>query len=182
MSLGGAWAAQWTGPARLADVTMVDVTHGWAVGDGGLILHSVDGSSWTAQASGVTCDLTAVCAVDDQTAWAVGDGEAILSTTDGGAHWLLGRGDVVGPRTRAPQAARASVGGVVTLHFSAADRRGAVRPTVRIRDVHGHVVKWRRFGWVASGAEQEVDVPLPPARRRLQVLRVRGRCGRQHPR
>ena len=152
--LGGAWAAQWTGPARLADVTMVDATHGWAVGDGGLILHSVDGSTWTTQASGVTFDLTAVSAVDDQTAWAVGDGETILRTTDAGAHWVPGRGDVVGPRTRAPQAARASVGGMVTLRFSATDGYSEVRPTVKIRDVHGHVVKQRHFGWVASGAAQ----------------------------
>jgi photosystem II stability/assembly factor-like uncharacterized protein len=152
--LGGAWAAQWTGPARLADVAMVDAAHGWAVGDGGLILHSVDGSTWTAQASGVTFDLTAVTALDAQTAWAVGDGETILCTTDGGAHWLPGRGDVVGPKTRAPQAARASSGGTVTLRFSVTDGSGSVRPTVKIRDVRGRVVKWRRFGWVASGARQ----------------------------
>ena len=102
----------------------------------------------------MTFDLTAVSAVDDQTAWAVGDGETILRTTDAGAHWVPGRGDVVGPRTRAPQAARASVGGMVTLRFSATDGYGEVRPTVKIRDVHGRVVKQRHFGWVASGAAQ----------------------------
>jgi photosystem II stability/assembly factor-like uncharacterized protein len=90
--LGGAWAAQWSGPQRLADVTMVDAAHGWAVGDGGLILRTVDGSTWSAQVSGVTFDLTALSAVDAQTAWAVGDGETILRTSDGGAHWVAERG------------------------------------------------------------------------------------------
>jgi photosystem II stability/assembly factor-like uncharacterized protein len=84
---GDAWETQWSGPARLAAVTMVDAAHGWAVGDGGLILHTEDGVTWTAQPAGVAFDLTAVSAVDELTAWAVGDGEAILRTSDGGAHW-----------------------------------------------------------------------------------------------
>ena len=152
--LGGAWATQWSGPQRLADVTMVDATHGWAVGDGGLILHTVDGSSWTPQAGGVTFDLTAVSAVGDQTAWVVGDGETILTTTDGGAHWVAGHGDVVGPETHAPQAARASVGGTATLRFQVSDGYGDARPTIRIRDARGRLVKSRQFDWVTSGAEQ----------------------------
>jgi hypothetical protein len=92
--------------------------------------------------------------MDDQTAWAVGDGETILRTSDGGAHWVADRGDVVGPRTRAPHADRASVGGWATLHFSVSDGYGDARPTVRIKDAHGRVVKWRQFDWVTSGAEQ----------------------------
>jgi photosystem II stability/assembly factor-like uncharacterized protein len=152
--LGGAWSTQWSGPQRLADVTMVDATHGWAVGDGGLILHTGDGSTWTAQVSGVTIDLTAVSALDDQTAWVVGDGETILRTSDGGAHWLQGRGDVVGPETRAPKAARASAGGIATLRFSVSDGYGDARPTIKIRDARGRVVKSREFGWVTNGAGQ----------------------------
>jgi len=88
-----AWTTQWSGSARLADVTMVDATHGWAVGDGGLILHTDDGATWTPQPADITFDLTAVSAVDEQTAWAVGDGEVILRTSDGGAHWLTGHAD-----------------------------------------------------------------------------------------
>jgi len=152
--LGGAWTTQWSGPQRLADVTMVDATHGWAVGDDGLILHTSDGATWAPQAGGVMFDLTAVSAIDDQTAWVVGDGETILRTSDGGEHWVAGHGDVIGPRTRAPQAARASVGGMVTLRFSATDAHGDVRPTVKIKDARGRVVKWRQFGWATSGAEQ----------------------------
>ena len=153
--LGGTWAAQWSGPQRLADVTMVDATHGWAVGDGGLILRTADGSTWAPQVSGVTFDLTAVSAVDAQTAWVVGDGEAILTTIDGGAHWVAARGDVVGPETHAPQAARASAGGQATLRFRVSDSFGDARPTVKIRDAHGRVVKARVFDWVASGVAQK---------------------------
>ena len=152
--LGGAWTTQWSGAQRLADVTMVDATHGWAVGDGGLILHTADGSTWAPQVSGVMFDLTAVGAVDDQTAWAVGDGETILRTSDGGATWIAGRGDVVGPETHAPQAARASVGGKATLRFWVADGYGDARPTVKVRDARGRVVKSRKFDWVTSGVEQ----------------------------
>ncbi len=83
----GPWTTQWAGPGRLADVSMVDAAHGWAVGDHGLILHTADGATWTAQASGVGFDLTAVTAVNDQTAWAVGDGALIVRTTDGGLTW-----------------------------------------------------------------------------------------------
>ena len=152
--LGSAWATQWSGPQRLADVTLVDATHGWAVGDGGLILRTDNGSTWTPQAGGVTFDLTAVSAVDDQTACVVGDGETILQTSDGGAHWIQGRGDVVGPETRAPQVARASVDGRATLRFWVADGYGEARPTVKIRDARGRVVKAREFDWVTSGAAQ----------------------------
>ncbi|MCX6364154.1 MAG: YCF48-related protein, partial [Actinobacteria bacterium] len=152
--LGGAWSAQWSGPQRLADVTMVDATHGWAVGDGGLILHTADGSTWTPQASGVAFDLTAVSAVDDQTAWAVGDGETILRTSDGGAHWIAGHGDVVGPEAHAPKAASAGAGGTATLRFRVSDASVEVRPTVKIRDARGRLVKSRQFGWVTSGVPQ----------------------------
>ncbi len=152
--LGEVWSTQWSGVQRLADVKMADVTHGWAVGDGGLILHTGNGSTWAPQVSGVAFDLTAVSAVDELTAWAVGDGEAILSTSDGGAHWVAGHGDVVGPETQAPQAARASLGVRATLHFRVADGCGDARPTIKIRDARGRVVKSRELGWVASGAEQ----------------------------
>jgi len=99
-ALGGRWTEQWAGPQRLADVHMVGSTDGWAVGDGGLVLHTADGASWAPQAAGVTEDLTAVSPLDDQLAWAVGDGEAILRTTDGGFTWTRSAGDVIGPRTR----------------------------------------------------------------------------------
>ena len=133
---------------------MVDANHGWAVGDGGLILRTDDGSTWAPQAGGVTFDLTAVSALDAQTAWAVGDGEAILRTSDGGATWVPDRGDVVGPETHAPQAVRASVGGLVTLRFSVSDGLGDARATVRIKDARGRVVKSRVFAWEASDSDQ----------------------------
>ncbi len=156
-ALGGPWTEQWTGPQRLADVHMADATDGWAVGDGGLVLHTADGSSWAPQAAGVTEDLTAVSPLDGQRAWAVGDGEAILRTTDGGLTWTRSAGDVIGPRTRvvsrrrsppAPSASSATSSGT-----PAAPTR---RVTLKIRDAGGHVVRTWAMGWRRCGLRQVV--------------------------
>jgi photosystem II stability/assembly factor-like uncharacterized protein len=54
------------------------VTDLWAVGDGGTILHSSDGTTWNAQTSGTTNDLTSVAAVAANDVFAVGDKGTIL--------------------------------------------------------------------------------------------------------
>ena len=60
---------------------------GWAVGSGGLILHSRDGGRyWQAQTSG-TLGWDAVQFVDTQRGWAVGNEGTILATDDGGETW-----------------------------------------------------------------------------------------------
>ncbi|MCC5856809.1 MAG: hypothetical protein JJT90_01515, partial [Ectothiorhodospiraceae bacterium] len=61
---------------------------GWAVGDGGTILHTPDGGmNWAAQTSGTTAGLRDLDFVDPLTGWAVGTGGTILHTTDGGMNW-----------------------------------------------------------------------------------------------
>lgn len=147
--LGGAWSTQWSGPQRLAGVTMVDATHGWAVGDGGLILRTSNGSTWTPQASGVTFDLTAVTTLNDQTAWVVGDGETILRTTDGGLTWTKGVGDVIGPVTTASDGGF----GIVSDHEAFLpykvndDHSAKANVTIKIRDHEGHVREVLHMGW-----------------------------------
>ncbi len=66
-----------------------DAQHGWAVGEGGTILTTVDGGqSWRPQASGTATSLSAVqFLADGQHGWAVGDGGTILTTPDGGQSW-----------------------------------------------------------------------------------------------
>ena len=171
---GGPWAEQWTGARRLADIHMADATHGWAVGDGGLILHTDDGATWSPQTGSVTEDLTAVSPLDDQTAWAVGDGEAIIRTTDGGLTWITSAGDVIGPRTRVASATAAS-GAVATLSYVVTDAGGTTaRVTIRVRDHHGRAVRTWDMGWQRCGLRQVVmfRCTLPPGRYTMRALAV----------
>ena len=79
---------------RTADASSVrsifssDGKASWRVGENGLILHSDGGSAeWTAQASGVSAELTAGSAPTEKICWVVGRAGTILRTTDGGEHW-----------------------------------------------------------------------------------------------
>ena len=154
--LGGPWTEQWTGSQRLADVHMVDANDGWAVGDGGLVLHTADGASWAPQATGATEDLTAVSPLDYQRAWAVGDGEAILSTTDGGLTWTSSAGDVIGPRTRVASSTVTS-GAVGEFSYFVEDAGStAVDVTLKVRDGSGDVVRTWAMGWRRCGLRQIV--------------------------
>ncbi len=87
---------------RLASVTFVDASHGWAVGGLGTILHTCDGGvTWDEQDSGVNVLLEKVHFVDRKRGWAVGgwprDYELaifggmgmILATQNGGATWTI---------------------------------------------------------------------------------------------
>ena len=66
-----------------------DANNGWAVGDGGTILKTIDGgATWAPQTSGTpTQVLTGVHFTDANNGWAVGSGGTILNTNDGGATW-----------------------------------------------------------------------------------------------
>jgi photosystem II stability/assembly factor-like uncharacterized protein len=60
-------------------------SHGWIVGDKGVILATTDrGESWTLQNSGTNRALFAVDFRDDNEGYAVGGGGTILRTIDGG--------------------------------------------------------------------------------------------------
>ena len=61
-----------------------------AVGDHGVVVHSVDGQHWH-QAKVVPVDglLTALSFADGQNGWAVGHGGVLLRTKDGGETWTL---------------------------------------------------------------------------------------------
>ena len=85
------------GDARLNDVCFVNVQHGWAVGDRGVVWHSDDGGlHWQPQTSGVGCPLHGVCFLDEQHGWAAGglthpythtSTGVVLITHDGGKTW-----------------------------------------------------------------------------------------------
>lgn len=72
---------------NLQGVCLVDEAHGWAVGDGGMILATRDGgSSWSPQGD-TDKDLRAVSFVDTLRGWAAGRDGILLHTEDGGRHW-----------------------------------------------------------------------------------------------
>ena len=72
----------------LNSVFFYDTNSGWAVGNYGVILHTINGgSTWIAQNT-VTHDLLYdVCFIDANTGWAVGDNGMILHTTNSGNTW-----------------------------------------------------------------------------------------------
>ena len=90
---GATWITEYVGPSvRIADGVITDASHGWAVGDDGLVLATSDGGTvWAAQSSGTTGDLEAVTFVDDSQGWAVGADYRILHTADGGSQWQVQR-------------------------------------------------------------------------------------------
>lgn len=72
----------------LNGLEFADAFNGWAVGNLGMIMHTVDGgANWTSQNSGTNQDLFGVGFTDIFNGWAVGSHGTILQTTDGGANW-----------------------------------------------------------------------------------------------
>jgi photosystem II stability/assembly factor-like uncharacterized protein len=85
------WIAQTSGSiVDLNGVSFVDARHGWAVGEGGLVLRTEDGGrTWSAQGSGTTEALLAVCFPSAAFGCAVGNSGTILTTTNGGQNWRV---------------------------------------------------------------------------------------------
>jgi photosystem II stability/assembly factor-like uncharacterized protein len=72
----------------LYSVHFVDNVQGWAVGEDGVILVTVDGGkSWQRQTGGASEILNSVYFVDPAHGWAVGQAGLILATADGGKSW-----------------------------------------------------------------------------------------------
>jgi photosystem II stability/assembly factor-like uncharacterized protein len=78
-------------------IQFIDASEGWAVGDDGVIWHSIDGGkTWERQKTGTRASLRGVHFLTPYTGWAVGRIEApggggsigvMLRTTDGGIKW-----------------------------------------------------------------------------------------------
>jgi len=65
-----------------------DGREGWAVGDGGMIVHTIDaGVTWRAQTGPTTANLNGVVFADPDTGFAVGNAGTILQTSDRGDNW-----------------------------------------------------------------------------------------------
>ena len=83
--------------APLHAVQFVDAQEGWAVGDEGVIWHTINGGeSWERQPTGVRASLRAIQFINPFTGYVVGREElphgggsvgVVLLTTDGGVEW-----------------------------------------------------------------------------------------------
>ncbi|MGZ5235504.1 MAG: YCF48-related protein [Caldimonas sp.] len=72
----------------ILDYAFIDDSHGWAVGEGGTVLASVDGGvTWNAQVSGTGLDLGRVSFTNAQVGWIASSYGEVLKTADGGASW-----------------------------------------------------------------------------------------------
>ncbi len=97
LSVGQAGDPPALADAALRAVQMVDAHEGWAVGDDGLILHTIDGGkTWERQASGTQGSLRALQFLDPFHGFVVGREEGnfgldswgiLLYTEDGGVKW-----------------------------------------------------------------------------------------------
>ena len=68
-------------------IEFINDSDGWAAGDGGIIVHTVDGGiTWIQQNSGTTADLTIINFIDNQHGWIAGHG-IVLHTNDSGSTW-----------------------------------------------------------------------------------------------
>lgn len=83
------WATTGTA-ANLYGAWAFTSTAAWAVGVGGVIIATSNGSTWTSQTSGVATDLYAVAGTSGTAVWVAGAGGVVRSTTDGGSAWVSG--------------------------------------------------------------------------------------------
>ncbi len=72
---------------KLNSVFFTDTITGFAVGNSGTILKTINGSDWEIQGSETDSDLNSVFFATNFVGYAVGNDGVILKTTDGGNYW-----------------------------------------------------------------------------------------------
>ncbi len=89
VSTGSTWQTQDSASSiEFRDVFAVSPQKAYVVGDGGVILVTLNGgNSWTSQNGGTSDFLRGVHFVNSSLGWVVGDNSTILMTNDGGATW-----------------------------------------------------------------------------------------------
>jgi photosystem II stability/assembly factor-like uncharacterized protein len=86
------WVAQQSGTGDgLMGVCFTSVNDGWAVGEGGMLLATLDGGAhWHSVSCGTWDDLFAVTFTDRSHGWLLG-GDEVIRTADAGKHWSVAR-------------------------------------------------------------------------------------------
>ena len=89
---GTVWNASiiWSGSEYIEAFCAIDSSNLWAVGENGLIRHSLDGgNSWATKSIAVYGDLLGVRFYDESNGIAVGIGGLVISTADAGLSWQI---------------------------------------------------------------------------------------------
>jgi photosystem II stability/assembly factor-like uncharacterized protein len=87
-STGWCWQRPLPQGNGIFDYAFIDDMHGWAVGEGGTLLATVDaGVTWNAQVSGTRLDLGRVSFANALVGWVASSNGEVLKTADGGATW-----------------------------------------------------------------------------------------------
>lgn len=85
---GENWYYQSTG-TKVNKMFFISSNEGWAVGDSGKILKTIDGGlSWNLKPSNTTVNLVNLSFIDENNGWCTGDNGYLLITNDGGENWL----------------------------------------------------------------------------------------------
>ncbi|HZV68489.1 MAG TPA: YCF48-related protein [Saprospiraceae bacterium] len=72
----------------LKTVKFIDTITGWAAGENGTIIKTINGSmDWSLQTSGTTNTVRSIFFLDASNGWACGDEGTILKTSNGGTTW-----------------------------------------------------------------------------------------------
>lgn len=72
---------------QLEGIYFLSATSGYMTGDGGYVIKTVDGNSFSVFSSGSTGRLNACSFIDDNTGWAIATGIDIRFTSNGGSAW-----------------------------------------------------------------------------------------------
>ena len=97
MDGGKTWSkAQIDISAQLAEVYFLNETHGWAIGEKGMIAATSNGKDWEVQTSKVDNGLKGIYFVNTDVGYVVGASDTILSTKNGGRSWKVLQGGQVG--------------------------------------------------------------------------------------
>lgn len=73
---------------NLSDIFFINENEGWAVGDSGIVMHTINaGQSWEFQNAGTKSSLKKIFFLDNQYGWAGTTDGSIIRTTDGGKNW-----------------------------------------------------------------------------------------------
>ncbi|MBK9106618.1 MAG: hypothetical protein IPL92_19185 [Saprospiraceae bacterium] len=73
---------------QLKTVKFIDLSTGWAAGESGTILKTINGGmNWSVQTSGITSTIRSIFFLDANNGWACGDEGTIIATTNGGTTW-----------------------------------------------------------------------------------------------
>lgn len=82
------WVEVNTFAGNLKSIFFIDKFHGWAVGDNGVAIKTVDGGyTWTSLFTGTKANLNSVAFLNKNIGFASGSSGTIIKTTNGGTSW-----------------------------------------------------------------------------------------------